>query len=88
MGLSTELAAARTFPKVSKGRRLAICLQNDGHEASLERRKLYEVVPDPDADTDRDVRVIDESGEDYLYPSAWFEPVDLPEEIMVRVLAS
>jgi hypothetical protein len=68
--------------------RLAICLFNDGHEASLERRKLYEVVPDPDADTDGDVRVIDESGEDYLYPSEWFEPVDLPEDTRIRVLAS
>ena len=65
-----------------------ICLENTGYEASLERRKLYEAVPDAEAEADGDVRVIDESGEDYLYPAAWFEAVELPEETSRRVLSA
>ena len=60
----------------------AVCVNNDGYEASLERRKLYQLVPDEPASVHGMVRVIDESGEDYLYPSEYFVSVDLP-----RVLA-
>jgi hypothetical protein len=58
--------------------KLLLCVRNTGYEASLERRKLYEAVPDRDAAAHRLVRVIDESGEDYLYPAALFTPVKLP----------
>jgi hypothetical protein len=46
--------------------RFAVCVQNEGYEASLERNKLYVVLSDPDAEREGDVRVVDESGEDYL----------------------
>ena len=49
-------------------RRLVLCLRNDGYEVSLERRKIYQVVPDRDAGIHRQLRVVDESGEDYLLP--------------------
>ncbi|MEX2431317.1 MAG: hypothetical protein WD645_05290 [Dehalococcoidia bacterium] len=47
---------------------LVICIRNYSYVASLERRKLYEIIPDADAAKHRQLRVVDESGEDYLYP--------------------
>ena len=46
-----------------------ICINNEGYEVSLELRKLYEIVEDPTASEHDQLRVIDESGDDYLYPS-------------------
>ena len=57
-----------------------ICVRNSGYEASLEPLKLYRVVPDSDAHEEGLVRVIDESGEDYLYPGHYFLPVKLTPE--------
>jgi hypothetical protein len=54
------------------------CVDNEGYEASLEKRKLYERLPDREAERHSQVRIIDESGEDYLYPSSFFVPVRLP----------
>lgn len=62
-------------------REFVICLDNHGYEVSLERRKLYEVLPDPQAAMHEQVRVIDESGEDYLYPSGLFSSIDLPQPL-------
>jgi hypothetical protein len=56
-----------------------LCVQNAGYPASLEVRKVYQALPDPVAASRGFVRVIDESGEDYLYPSAFFVAVELPE---------
>jgi len=60
---------------------LVICVRNDEYPASLEVRKVYEVLPDPLAGQHHLLRVIDESGEDYLYPDDYFMPVDLPQPI-------
>ena len=59
----------------------AVCLRNRGYAASLEVRKLYPVVNDPDAAANDLIRVIDESGEDYLYPARIFQKVPLPIEL-------
>ena len=67
-------------------RRFAVCVKNDGYEAALERNKIYVVLPDRDAERDGDVRVVDESGEDYLYPAAWFIAVALPKAVEVSLL--
>lgn len=61
--------------------RLAVCLRNKGYEASLELHKIYRVVPDKDAAEDGDIRVVDESGEDYLYPAGRFVEVELPQTV-------
>ena len=53
-------------------------MRNDGYAASLELRKLYPALDDPFADAHGMIRVVDESGEDYLYPSKWFVAVELP----------
>ncbi len=58
--------------------RYAICVNNTDYPAALELRKIYRILPDPDAAEDGDVRVIDESGEDYLYPADYFVIVDFP----------
>ena len=64
-------------------------MRNEGYEASLERNKLYVVLPDPDPDAERegDVRVVDESGEDYLYPADWFVALEVPKAVEESLLA-
>jgi hypothetical protein len=62
-------------------KRFVVCIANDGHEASLERNKIYEVVVDEEAAADGDIRIVDESGEDYLYPAAWFVSIDIPQTV-------
>ncbi len=56
-----------------------VCINNKGYPASLEIRKLYQAIPDERAAKMRQARVIDESGEDYLYPADYFMPVRLPD---------
>ena len=60
--------------------RFALCIRDDGSE-DLEERKLYQVIPDRSAAKEGYLRVVDESGEDYLYPSELFVPVRLPAAI-------
>jgi len=56
----------------------AVCIDNSDYPASLELHKIYRVLPDRDAEADGDVRVIDESGDDYLYSADRFVPIDVP----------
>jgi hypothetical protein len=67
-------------------RRFAVCIKNEGHEASLERNKIYVVEPDPEAEKDGDIRIVDESGEDYLYPADWFVAVEVPKAVQASLL--
>jgi hypothetical protein len=55
-----------------KPKRFAVCIRNEEHEESLDLRKTYEVLDDPSAEKHDMLRVIDEEGEDYLYPADWF----------------
>jgi hypothetical protein len=63
-------------------------LKNKGYEVSLEPRKLYQVLPDLDAAKHRQLRIIDESGEDYLYPASYFAAIELPTPVRKAVLAA
>lgn len=63
-----------------------VCLKNNGYEASLEPRKIYQVLSDKEAESHKMIRVIDESGEDYLFPVSLFSPISLPQTL-VRELA-
>jgi hypothetical protein len=67
-------------------RPLFICIDNRGYEASLERRKIYEAVPDAGATRRGLLRIVDESGEDYLYPETRFVKVALPAATRRAVL--
>ena len=64
----------------------AVCIDNEGYPASLEVRKIYQVVADEKAAKHNLVRVIDESGEDYLYPQRFFVPIELPQVAEVAFL--
>lgn len=62
-------------------KRFAVCIDNTDYQASLIPRKIYEVLPDENAAKDDFIRVVDESGEDYLYHKSLFVLVELPAEI-------
>ena len=66
--------------------RFAICIRNGEHE-DLEPRKVYQIIPDDTAAEDGLVRVIDESGEDYLYPRDLFVPIELPRDAEEALLS-
>lgn len=68
-------------------KRFVLCIDNNGYEASLIVRKMYQALPDKQAKRDDLIRVIDESGEDYLYHSSHFVFFKLPAEIE-RVLVA
>ncbi len=59
------------------GKRFVICFNNKGNEASLDRWKVYQCIPDEEAERHNEIRVIDEEGEAYLYPADCFSPVQL-----------
>jgi hypothetical protein len=65
----------------SKKKGFAVCLRNGGFAASLEVRKLYPFIYDPEAEANNLIRVVDESGEDYLYPARLFRKLALPSDI-------
>jgi hypothetical protein len=66
--------------------RFAVCVNNAGYPASLELHKIYQVLPDEDAEANNDLRVVDESGEDYLYRADYFVPIELPQAVEQSVL--
>ena len=61
--------------------KFVVCIRNDDYPASLEVRKLYAQIPDADAEQHGQIRIIDESGEDYLYPAEYFRSIELPVEV-------
>jgi hypothetical protein len=67
-------------------RRLVICLDNSGYEVSLERRKIYIAILDAEAARHGRIRVVDESGDDYLYPKDRFIEAELPQAARRAVL--
>ena len=65
-----------------------VCLRNNGYEASLEPRKLYQTLPDKEAESHKLLRVVDESGEDYLFPASLFSPISLPQTLVKELALS
>ena len=63
------------------GKWLVVCIDNEGNEASLEEWKIYQALPAREAEKHSEIRVIDEEGEDYLYPSDCFSPVFLESSV-------
>jgi len=87
-GLARKNTKSSGFSAEARKRaaRFALCVENKDYPASLERRKVYEVLADEHASKHGQIRVIDESGEDYLYPEEYFIPIKLPEAAERAVL--
>jgi hypothetical protein len=62
--------------------RFVVCPKNEGYAASLEPRTIYGVIPDAQAEAHGMIRIVDESGEDYLYPASLFSPITLPPSLV------
>jgi hypothetical protein len=71
-----------------QSKQLVVCVDNEGYPASLEKRKIYISLPDADAEKHGLLRIIDESGEDYLYPKAFFRSIALPQAVKRAILAA
>ena len=69
-------------------KKFVICVKNDGYPASLEVRKVYETLPDGAAESHGLIRVIDESGEDYLFPDTFFAPIELSSTVRKALAAA
>ncbi|HEY4921277.1 MAG TPA: hypothetical protein VII40_14310 [Xanthobacteraceae bacterium] len=71
-----------------QSKQLVVCIDNEGYPASLEKRKIYVALADVGAEKRGLLRIIDESGEDYLYPKAFFRSIALPQAVKRAVLAA
>ena len=72
----------------SPSKPFVVCIDNESYAASLEKRKIYVALPDRAAEKHGLVRIIDESGDDYLYPKTFFRPIALPQSVKRAVLAA
>ncbi len=73
--------------KKQKALQFAVCINNEGYEASLELGKLYQVIPDDEADANDLIRVVDESGEDYAFAATRFHPLEVPPVVQKALLS-
>jgi hypothetical protein len=71
-----------------RSKQLVVCIKNDGYSVSLEKRKIYVALQDPLSAARGMLRIIDESGDDYLYPKTFFRPIALPQSVRKAVLAA
>ena len=71
-----------------QAKQLVVCVSNEGYLASLEKRKIYVALRDADAEKHGLLRIVDESGEDYLFPKAFFRSIALPQAVRKAVLAA
>ena len=85
-GVALAMSTKRRKPRRRPVSRFAVCIENTGYPASLELHKIYRIIPDADAARDGDVRIVDESGEDYLYPAEWFAGIDPPRRVKISLL--
>lgn len=69
-------------------KKFALCIDNTGYKASLITRKVYEILPDEKGSEDDLIRIIDESGEDYLYHKSHFVLVEFPQEVEKALIAA
>jgi len=78
----------KTHANRSSVKQLAVCIDNRGYATSLERRKIYIVLRDSDAEKHDLLRIIDESGDDYLYPKKFVRAIALPQAVRKAILAA
>jgi len=63
-----------------------VCINNSDYPASLELHKIYRVINDKEIEDEGDIRIVDESGEDYIYPSSYFVPIQVPQTVEESLL--
>ena len=89
---NTLIRRARVQRRTGTGRarrgQFVLCVRTDGYDVSLEARKIYVALPDPDAAAHGQLRVVDESGEDYLFPSELFVPIEVRGTLRRALLAA
>lgn len=73
---------------MAQAKQFVVCIDNKGYAASLEKRKIYIALRDTGAEKQGLLRIVDESGEDYLYPKASFRSIALPQAVKKAVLAA
>jgi hypothetical protein len=87
---SARKSSRRSVTSISARRRSAqkfvVCVRNTGYRASLEQNKIYVAIPDEEAERHGQVRVIDESGEDYLFSADRFVPIEVPAAVRAALL--
>ncbi len=83
---SARGTSTRARKSGAAGQEFAVCVDNAGYEASLERNKIYVVLSDKDAERVGDIRVVDDSGEDYLFSADRFVAIDVPAAIKASLL--
>lgn len=83
---SARSTSTRARKPRAAGHQFAVCVDNCGYEASLELNKIYVVLPDKGAENDGELRVIDESGEDYLFSADRFVAIDVPAAVKASLL--
>ncbi len=71
----------KIMQEINSKKQFAVCVKNDGYPASLELRKIYEVLQDSQTADHKQIRVVDESGEDYLYPADYFVLIEIPQAV-------
>jgi hypothetical protein len=71
-----------------QSKQLVVCVDNEGYSVSLEKRKIYVMLRDASAEKHGLLRIVDESGEDYLYPKMFFRSIALPQSVKKAVLAA
>jgi hypothetical protein len=76
-----------TSPRARNGtaRTFVVCVRNDGYETSLEKNKIYLALRDADAERHGQVRVVDESGEDYLFDAGRFVAIEVPAAVRLSL---
>lgn len=75
-----------TVETIVNSSQFVVCIHNTNFSASLEQFKIYRVIPDHEATETGDLRVIDESREDYLYPADYFVPIEVPQSVEQALL--
>ncbi len=80
------MSTRKRKPGGRRAPRFVVCVENAEYPASLELHKIYRILPDAEAARDGDIRIIDESGEDYLYPANWFAALELPQRVKSLLL--
>jgi hypothetical protein len=83
---SARGTSTRSRKTTATDRQFAVCVDNNGYEASLELNKIYVVLSDKNAESDTDIRVVDESGEHYQFSAARFVPIEVPAAVKASLL--